>query len=191
MARQKTEHHKTAEGILISAQKHFLEKGFSGTSISDIANEAQINKSLIYHHYGNKEGLWKAVKKRILEQDTKKSIEELEFDTSSLETFIDDFANFRFNLYANHPELVRLMGWQRLEPQGDDLAGVTYLATEIKELQKKGEMRKDIPPEVINYLIFSLSSNCFMDNARFLQSKKGQKDYLMLIKEILINALRS
>lgn len=195
MARPKVEFHKTAEDILISAQKHFLEKGFSGTSINDIAKDANINKSLIYHHYGSKEGLWKAVKKHILEQQMGINWDEVSFATSSLKDFLEDFITFRFNLYGDHPELVRLMGWQRLEPQGEDLSGVSHpkaihLEKEILELQEKGEIRKDISLEIINYMIFSSASNGFMDNAKFLKSKKGQEEYLKVIKEALMRTLK-
>jgi len=54
--------HKTAILILKVARKLFIRKGFAATSISEIAKECNINKSLIYHHFENKESLWKAIK---------------------------------------------------------------------------------------------------------------------------------
>jgi AcrR family transcriptional regulator len=196
MARPKVEGHKTAQDILASAQKHFLEKGFAGASINEIAKEAKVNKSLIYHHYGSKEGLWKAVKKRILEEQLGASWKSKTFDTASLGAFLDDFLSFRFYLYAEHDDLVRLMQWQRLAPQSDQLIGISelnavYLENELKTLQEKGELRHDIPLDVINYLIFSLASNYFLDGKKFLETPLHKQNYLSIIKTMLHEFLNS
>jgi len=194
MARIKKENHETAEIILESARKNFLEKGFEGTSINDVANDAKINKSLIYHHFGNKENLWKAVKRCILEKLATESSHTLDFHRSTLREFLEAFVTFRFQLYAQNPELVRLMGWQRLESQGKILAGInleklTNIEEEIIFLQNTGEIRKDLKPDVIHYLIMSMASNGFMDKASFLESKKGQEQYLKIIIDGLIKIL--
>lgn len=190
MARPKTEHHKTAELILESAQAHFMQKGFKGTSINDVADHAKINKSLIYHHFKDKENLWKAVKERIVEKSANSSLEKIDFKQPTLKKFLEAFVPFRFRLYAHHPELVRLIGWQRLEPQNESLSGVTNKTfTELDEhivfLQKAGEIRVDLKPEIITYVIMSMTSNGFIDKASFLGTEKGQDEYLKFIMESL------
>lgn len=194
MARPKAEHHKTAELILESAQAHFMQKGFKGTSINDVANDAKINKSLIYHHFGDKENLWKAVKERIVEKSTKSPLDKIDFKRPTLKEFLDIFISFRFHLYAHHPELVRLMGWQRLEPQNESLSGVTHKTfTELDEhiifLQKAGEIRADLKPEMIAYVIMSMASNGFMDKVSFLNTEREQNQYLKFIIESLTKIL--
>jgi len=194
MARLKIEKHKTAEIILESALRNFMQKGFEGTSINDVADDAKINKSLIYHHFTNKENLWKAVKERILESAIPDSALTLNFNQTTLRDFLENFVTFRFQFYANHPELVRLVGWQRLESQGKTLTGVTNkkfteIDQEIISLQKVGQIRKDLKPDVISYLIMSMASNGFMDKASFLESKKGRDQYLKVIIESLYKML--
>lgn len=196
MARPKIEHHKTAELILESAQEHFLQKGFKGTSINDVADHAKINKSLIYHHFKDKENLWKAVKERILKKSADNNLDEIDFKRPTLKEFLGAFIPFRFHLYADHPELVRLMGWQRLEPQSESLSGITNknfteLDNHISALQKAGEIRVDLSPEIIIYLIMSMASNGFMDRAKFLETEKGQNEYLKIIIESLTTILSS
>lgn len=44
--------------ILKTATKLFAEKGFEGTSIRDIAKEAQVNLAMVSYYFGNKEGLY-------------------------------------------------------------------------------------------------------------------------------------
>lgn len=195
MARPKKEHHETAEKILKSAQECFLVKGFGGTSINDIADKANIHKSLIYHHFGSKEDLWKAVKARIIDKSSDDA-SNINFKHSTLREFLEAFVTFRFKLYAEHPQMVQLMGWQRLENGSKSLEGTnnkkfTSLEAEIIVLQKLGEIRKDISPEVASYFIMSCSSNGFMDKAPFLKTKKGQEHYLKFIIESLYKILSS
>jgi AcrR family transcriptional regulator len=193
VARRKIEKHKTAEIILESAKKNFLQKGFEGTSINDVADEAKINKSLIYHHFENKENLWKVVKEKIIEKSTPDSVDKIQFKQATLREFLEAFVSFRFQMYAKNPELVRLLGWQRLESQRESLAGITLnrlkIDQEIVSFQQTGKIRNDLKPEVVTYLIMSMSSNGFMDKAPFLESKKGQDQYLKIIIESLMKIL--
>lgn len=39
----------------------FAERGYDATSIADIGRRAGISKSVIYHHYGSKAGLYEAI----------------------------------------------------------------------------------------------------------------------------------
>lgn len=46
------------EVLLQTALDFFSKRGFTGTSIRDIANALGISVSNIYHYFGSKEGLW-------------------------------------------------------------------------------------------------------------------------------------
>ena len=52
--------------ILEAAEVLFVQQGFAGTSVSQITKRAQVNQSLIYHHFGSKASLWRAVKQNII-----------------------------------------------------------------------------------------------------------------------------
>jgi TetR/AcrR family transcriptional regulator len=49
---------RTREMILDGAMQEFSERGFDGARIDQIALRAGVNKNLLYHHYGNKDGLF-------------------------------------------------------------------------------------------------------------------------------------
>ena len=55
---------KTRETILDGALIEFAEKGFDGARIEEIALRARVNKNLLYHHYGSKDGLFTALLER-------------------------------------------------------------------------------------------------------------------------------
>ena len=48
------------ESILQSATEVFMEAGFSGARVEEIARRAKANKAMIYYHFGSKRGLYKA-----------------------------------------------------------------------------------------------------------------------------------
>ncbi|TDL72812.1 TetR/AcrR family transcriptional regulator [Rhodococcus qingshengii] len=47
--------------LLKSASKLFSTKGFEGTSLREIAIDANVNMALIKYHFGSKLDLWKEV----------------------------------------------------------------------------------------------------------------------------------
>jgi AcrR family transcriptional regulator len=51
----------TAERILAAATELFADRGFEGTSTRAIGRAAQANIAMIAYHYGDKEGLYRAV----------------------------------------------------------------------------------------------------------------------------------
>src|SRR6266850_2617676 len=55
---------RTQERILRAAFKEFAAKGFAGARVDGIARSASINKRMLYHYFGNKEGLFREVLRR-------------------------------------------------------------------------------------------------------------------------------
>src|SRR5512138_657276 len=47
--------------IMEAAEKLFSEKGFDGTSVRDIAEEAGVNLAMISYYFGSKEKLMQAI----------------------------------------------------------------------------------------------------------------------------------
>ncbi len=53
------------EAILEAAEEVFAREGFDGARIDTIAAEAGYNKSLLFHYFGDKEGLYRAIVKKL------------------------------------------------------------------------------------------------------------------------------
>lgn len=56
--RQETERMERKERILAAARKVFLNKGYIGATIRDIALEAELSPGLIYHYFDNKDHVY-------------------------------------------------------------------------------------------------------------------------------------
>lgn len=189
MVKQKGEH-ATAEKILEAAQDVFITKGFEGSSINDIANKAKINKSLIYHHFSNKADLWKAVKKYLLAKHVGEEIFDKDFPMDSFKNFLRSFVTVRYKFYDDNPEIVRLISWQRLERTQENISGIqeskfSTITPQIKEFQQRGEVRSDLDPEMINFLIMNTASMAFMDRPDFFDDPNAKATFLELVIESL------
>lgn len=175
--------------ILKAALKLFMEHGFAGTSMSRVAQSARVNKSLIYHHFVNKETLWREVKLDLLQSYTKE-FQAGPFSTQSLHDFIEDAVTFRFNFYSNRPQIARLMMWQRLEKKQASLQGVKHpvfasFMPQIVELQQAGKLNPHLDPDMVEYVIMSMAASPIIDNPDFLrgahrtQAAKKYVDFLI------------
>jgi len=51
----------TRDKLLAAAVKVFVEHGFAGARVDAVAAAAGVNKRMLYHHFGDKQGLYAAV----------------------------------------------------------------------------------------------------------------------------------
>lgn len=51
----------TKERIINSARELFIEKGYAGLKMQELADRADVNKGLLHHYYDNKENLFKTI----------------------------------------------------------------------------------------------------------------------------------
>lgn len=65
--RKEREKERRRQQILVAAKRVFLEKGFSRTTIEDIANEAELSAGTLYLYFKNKEELFASLSLRILQ----------------------------------------------------------------------------------------------------------------------------
>ncbi|HUX79084.1 MAG TPA: TetR/AcrR family transcriptional regulator [Alphaproteobacteria bacterium] len=188
--KKKRSEHVTAEKILQAAGQIFMAKGFEGSSINGIADKAKIHKSLIYHHFGSKEGLWKAVKTNLLEAYSGKDLFELAFPTDSFKHFLESFVTLRFEFYDKNPAIARLIMWQRLEDKQEQIKGVkserlNTIAAQIKEFQNQGKVRPELDPEMVSYMIMKTASLPFMEKPDFFQGTNAQHNKEKFLEMII------
>lgn len=80
MPRARPKNENTRESILAVSVRLFAEQGYDGVAMRQIANEVEVTLPTIYHHFGSKEELFKAVETEIYGGHAASLIQELHAD---------------------------------------------------------------------------------------------------------------
>ena len=99
--------------ILEAAEAEFAEKGVSGARIDSIAQNAGVNKRMIYEYYESKEGLYKTV---LINVYNRVSLWEADFsyDSASPKEAIRNLVHSYFEFLAADQSFVRILMWENL-----------------------------------------------------------------------------
>ena len=136
-----------------AAEKLFSEKGFDGTSVRDIAEEADVNLAMISYYFGSKEKLMEAIFKHRGEHMTlqlesmlkNKELGSLEKLNLLIDGFIDKVMKQQsFHKIMTREQMLSMGGptsklIHQLKKTNQEL-----IQQLIKEGQKRGEFKKNI-----------------------------------------------
>jgi AcrR family transcriptional regulator len=104
---------RTSASILAAAVIEFTDKGYAGARIDAIALKSGVNKRMIYHYFGDKDGLYLAVLESayvgIRESEAKLQLTDLE-PVQAIERLID----FTWDYFIEHPEFLSLLSTENL-----------------------------------------------------------------------------
>jgi AcrR family transcriptional regulator len=101
---------RTRERILSAALKEFAAKGFAGARVDVIARRAAINKRMLYHYFGNKEKLFRAVLHH--------KIAERRAWGLNLSSDPAERLPFWFKTACDDADWIRLLEWEALQSDG-------------------------------------------------------------------------
>ncbi|HSU53005.1 MAG TPA: TetR family transcriptional regulator [Candidatus Dormibacteraeota bacterium] len=99
--------------IFEAAFREFSAKGFAGARVDVIARRAGINKRMLYHYFGNKEGLFREVLRRKMAQRQAWGIATPDEASKSLP--------YWFDLAFKDPNWIRLLEWEALQFAGREM----------------------------------------------------------------------
>ena len=184
----------TKERILAAARKLFVENGFAGTSMGKVAKLANVNHSLIFHHFENKETLWSAVKQSIVKDENQHSKMLPSTDLAFLD-FLHDLITKSIHFYRENPDIIRMIGWQRLEQHQKQIIGLTLSAESqlwidaLNHYKEKGNINPALKTEFILTLLLSIVSSAGLDKNVFIQMDTEEEAYISFCVGCLQKAL--
>jgi AcrR family transcriptional regulator/DNA/RNA-binding domain of Phe-tRNA-synthetase-like protein len=80
---------RTESAILDAAERHFLERGYEGTKVDDIAHDADVAVGSLYNHFGGKEALYGALVERALDLFEAYMDDDRDTELAALEQVLD------------------------------------------------------------------------------------------------------
>jgi AcrR family transcriptional regulator len=101
----------TRSRLIAAGRAEFAEFGIAGARVDRIASNAGANKAQIYHYFGSKDHLFDAVWESIVTQ----IVSDAPIDVENLAEYAAQLSDG----YAAHPDIARIITWQRLE-RGED-----------------------------------------------------------------------
>lgn len=165
--------------ILKAAVKVFAEKGYHGCRISDVAEEAGVAYGLVYHYYGNKDGLLASV------FDTNwaffaKAVDEIGDSGASMRDKLSQIVELAFQAFEMAPLVVKVLVLEfgrnaRLGEALDNpqVARVFKSITRIFEDGKKTrELFEGIDPSAMSILFIGALETAFVS---FVLTNQGTR----------------
>jgi TetR/AcrR family transcriptional regulator len=151
--------------ILDAAEAAFAASGFAGARIDAIAEASGYNKSLIFHYFDDKLGLYSAVLKRADDQGHEMQAEisetmlahpEVATDPRAFRAFMDRTIRTIFDFFIANPRLLRIVaweeaaGWTTLSKIASvfDQRDAEQIAVLLEQAQQAGILRREISPNV-------------------------------------------
>lgn len=101
------------ERILAAATTEFAAKGFGDARVDEIARRAGINKRMLYHYFGNKDDLFRAVLEEIYDTICF-SGQALDFDSMTPREGVIALVDFVWDYYLDNPESIALLNTENL-----------------------------------------------------------------------------
>jgi len=151
------------ELILASSEKLFVEKGFAGTSINDIAAEADFSRTSIYQYFSSKEEIYLQILERYTEPLTErltKATENAATVPDKIRAFLDELRKMKSEK-SNFFELYFIQRHQ-VEPRLPD-----ELRTQLNEKRRRLEnvfrefYREGVEKGEVRAIRFKDASNLF------------------------------
>ena len=129
---------RTVQAIFDSAERQFLEQGFHGTTVEEIAQAADVSVGSIYVHFESKEGLYLALIERALDVQ-EQYMEEAFKPTLALgqQLFAAGWAYLRF--YRDHPGYFRILAFPHFDARRDE--DLSFAARRLAERAEAGVRR--------------------------------------------------
>ncbi len=154
--------------LVAEAARLFAARGYDGVTVDEIVAAAEVNKRMVYHYFGNKDGIYRAAVSHVFA-----SLQILE--SRMIESYagqsdpvggLRDLISLYFSFLETHPQFVRILQWENLG-EGRHLAeeegGMSkspilgHLEALLKEGVATGQFRPDLDPRLVLTSLIGLS----------------------------------
>ncbi len=186
--------------ILSVAIRHFSERGYEGTTTASVAREAGTTQPLVHHHFGSKDGLWRAAMDELFGEVRRVARPSGGSPAERLLRTAEQFVRF----VAARPEVTRVIAREGASPS----PRLRYLVDrhlrgpfrgfveEMRASQRTGLIAPDVRPELLLFLMLGAGSHLFDVTALAHESlgidatsERTREDFVALVREFLRRGL--
>src|SRR5689334_4337256 len=107
----------TQERILLMAEQVFAQRGYAGTRVSDIADQAEVNVALINYYFASKEKLYHGVLDRLF-KIWEQHVSDMSWDEDDPQTVLRTYIEKHYEFKWKHINMFRIFHWESLSEVG-------------------------------------------------------------------------
>lgn len=165
---------RTREAILKAALSEFSRHGLNGARVDEIARRSRMNKRMIYHYFGNKEGLYLAALERTY-SELRTAEQEMNLENMEPRAAMRRLVRMSYRYFHTHPHFISMLNTENLHqarilkksPRIRDMHSplVELIANILHRGHAAGVMRDDVDPVQLYISIASLGYFYFANNA--------------------------
>ena len=186
--------------ILAVAIRSFSEAGYDGTTTAGVAREAGVTQPLVHHHFGSKDGLWRAAMEELFRDVRSFTAPRDGALADRLLGPIEQFVRF----VALRPQVTRVVAREGAAPS----RRLTHLVDRylrapfrdvvaaVREGQKAGLIATDVRPELVLFLVLGAGSHLFDVTALARESvgvdataPATREAFVKLMREMLLSGI--
>jgi len=185
---------ETRAKLIAAARKAFGEQGYAEASMDDFTAEAGLTRGALYHHFGDKKGLLKAV---VLQIDAEMA-ERLTAISAAAPTQWEGFVqeNIGYVEMALEPDVQRIMlrdgpavlGDPSTWPSADGC--IAAIKDNLEQLQADGVVRNDIDADIAARLISGASTDAALWIANAADPASASRKAIPAFRALLEGLLR-
>ena len=194
----------TRDKILKAAEQAFSEKGLYGARVDEISQDAEINKRMIYEHFGSKENLYISVLETVYARMSQKEKELIANELNPTEAIKSVISHY-FSFLSTNNSFVKMVMWENIneakclkQSTAGSMKGTAMdiMKKKIEQGIKEGTFKPelDITKVVvcINMFCFSCFSNIYT-MAHIMKSDftdtASLEEYKQIVTDMIINYL--
>jgi len=182
----------TRDAIVKAARKLFAARGYANTATEDLVKKVGLTRGALYHHFGDKEGLFRAVADDVrheLREQIAAAIVDPGDDWERLRRGCEAF--LRACLARDVQQIFILdcpavLGW---EPEHKDDECTQLLRSGIQHAVESGVI-ESLPVESLTYMVLGAMVQAAMAIARAKDQKKALRETIRTVTSVL-EGLRS
>ncbi len=160
--------------ILDAAEEEFARGGLLGARTEAIAAKTGVTKSMIFYHFGDKEGLYQAVLERAVSMRVS-SLQKSDLHNVDAEVSLRNFVDSFLRDLSGNPNLPAIFFYEGIQNKGKFYSqiAITSLYSPIVEILKRGAETKqfrDVDPlhAAVNIIGMCVFYYCSIDNVKHL-----------------------
>lgn len=155
---------ETRKRLLDAAEAEFAAKGYAGARLREVAQVAGVQQALIHHYFEDKDGLYKAVLDRAVEQTAAESWAILGKVTGVV-PLLEAFVEMLLRFYDNHASFLAMLRMEAASGSSPVLEQIQQRTRPVfnaavallRSYQEQGKVRSDVPAAEIMISILGLT----------------------------------